>query len=63
MRQTILEIVKKRVAATGLSRREIAKEAGVSKSWLDKVMSGHKTNPQLDQIQALIFALDRLDSR
>ena len=60
-RKPILYYVKQRVDKCGVSRAKLADRAGVSKSWLDKVMQGRRENPQLNEVQKLIFALDLIE--
>ena len=58
-RRTIVAIMRDRILQSGLSRREICAKAKVSKSWLDRVMQGKKTNIMTDQVQAVIDVLDK----
>lgn len=59
-RKTIVQVMKEKVSKSGLSRREVSELACVSKSWLDQVMQGKKTNIMTDQVQAVIDALDHV---
>jgi transcriptional regulator with XRE-family HTH domain len=59
-RKRIVEIMIDRINASGLSRRELCERAGVSKSWLDRVMQRKKTNIMTDQVQAIIDVLDKV---
>lgn len=45
----------------GVSRQKLADKAHVSKSWLDKVMAGSRDNPQIKEVQRLIYALDEIE--
>ena len=61
-RPTILELVRKRIKACELSRQKLADMTpGVSKSWIDNLMTNQPRNYGVDQIQAMIDTLDKLE--
>jgi len=58
MKKNYVENMIDQIKKSSLSRREICERANVSKSWLDKVMSGSKKNIMSDKLQSIINILN-----
>lgn len=53
-KSTIVKDFIRKINESGMTRKEICEMSGVSKSWLDKVLQGKKTNIMTDQYQAVM---------
>ena len=63
-RLSIIDSIAHRIRTCGYTREEFAEEAGVSKSWVNKVCARQSHhNIKVEQAQLALDALDRLDKR
>jgi transcriptional regulator with XRE-family HTH domain len=58
IRHTVGEIIKRRRQEIGLSRREVARRAGVNDSTIVRIENGDIANPRSDMLQSLATALN-----